>query len=166
MRYLIDEFEPLSFEMPSQESHSSESPPQRFRQAERPPPRPAPRMSSNMISREMFSLRTAGGIVLIGVLIFFIGAILAQSSTIIERPNDYEDYESYYDLVRNMLGFGKILNWLGAMIIALPLYVTGITNSRIDWKVRATMVSTATTIVVATMIVTMFLSFPTAPMYY
>jgi hypothetical protein len=113
-------------------------------------------------------------IVLMGVLIFFVGAILLQSATLLEAPDyndfekdgdfDSEDYEkaveSYSDTLRILMGVGRILNWVGSMFIVLPLYVMGITSDNLDWKVRASMLSTATAIVIAVMVVTMFFGFP------
>lgn len=118
-------------------------------------------------TEQMIQPRTAGNLVLIGVIIFFIGAILVQSTVILKAPDsdDYDDYEEYYDalegyqdLKRNLFGLGRIINWVGAMIIALPLYVIGISSERLDWKVRASMLSAATALVIATMIVTMFIT--------
>ncbi|UCG68969.1 MAG: hypothetical protein JSV09_14460 [Thermoplasmata archaeon] len=109
----------------------------------------------------------AGKMVLMGVILFFIGAILAQTTVLIGDPNeeDYDDWEDYLkavedtrDLRRNLVGIGRILNWFGTMIIALPLYVIGISSDKLDWKVRASMLSAATALVIATMIVTMFIT--------
>jgi hypothetical protein len=117
---------------------------------------------------QMIGPKAAGKLVLIGVLIFFIGSILVQTTVILKEP-DYEDYdnpedfadavEGYRDLRRNLFGFGKILNWVGAMIIALPLYVIGMSSEKLDWKIRASMLSAATALIIATMIVTMFITF-------
>lgn len=117
---------------------------------------------------QMIGSKAAGKLVIIGVLIFFIGSILVQTTVILKEP-DYEDYddpedfanaiEGYQDLKRNLFGFGKILNWVGAMIIALPLYVIGISSEKLDWKIRASMLSAATALIIATMIVTMFIAF-------
>ena len=117
---------------------------------------------------QMIGPKAAGKLVIIGVLIFFIGSILVQTTVILKEP-DYDDYddpedyadavEGYRDLKRNLFGFGKILNWVGAMIIALPLYVIGISSEKLDWKIRASMLSAATALIIATMIVTMFISF-------
>ena len=110
--------------------------------------------------------KIAGFIVLLGVLIFFIGAIILQSSTLAEYPDhddfdDSDDYqkavEDYHDSIRVRSGGGRILNWVGAMIIALPLYIIGISSEDIDWKVRASMLSAGTALVIATMVVTMFI---------
>lgn len=129
-----------------------------------PPPRPPPRP---MRSGAMIRTRQAGMIVLMGVLLFFIGTIILQSTTLFDPPDssdyDYEDYdkyrkevEEYQDSVRIFIGVGRILNWVGAMIIVLPLYLVGITDEKLDWKVRASMLTTATAIVITTLIVTMF----------
>jgi hypothetical protein len=121
----------------------------------------------------IIGLRPGGMIVLMGVLIFFVGAILLQSATLLDTPDiddfdddedGYEKYldaiEGYQDTIRTLMGVGRILNWVGAMFIVLPLYVMGITSDNLDWKVRASMLSTATAIVIAVMVVTMFFGFP------
>jgi len=134
-----------------------------------PPPKSSPPPAKRMPdpTRGMINPRVAGMIVLFGVLIFFVGAIILQSATIIKSP-DYDDYddsddydkarEDYYDSIRNLSGGGRILNWVGAMIIALPLYIIGISSEEMDWKVRASMLSAGTALVIATMVVTMFVS--------
>jgi hypothetical protein len=138
-----------------------------------PAPAPAPKIPR---TGPIIGLRPGGMIVLMGVLIFFVGAILLQSATLLEAP-EYEDFENgddwekiqkdyddamegYTDTLRTLLGVGRILNWVGCMFIVLPLYVMGITSDNQDWKVRASMLSTATAIVVAVIIVTMFSGFP------
>ena len=63
-------------------------------------------------------------------------------------------------MMRLLIGFGKILGWIGILIIAMPLYVIGISSERLDWKVRATMLSSATALIIATMVVSIFFSFP------
>jgi hypothetical protein len=114
----------------------------------------------------MIRPRIAGIIVLVGIVIFFIGSILVQSATLIEAP-DWEDYdddpddyddavEDYEDSIRGLVGGGRILNWIGTMIIVLPLYVIGLSSERLDWKIRASMMGSATALVIATMVVTMF----------
>jgi uncharacterized membrane protein len=119
---------------------------------------------------DMIQPRSAGKIVLMGVILFFIGAVLVQTAILVESP-DYDDYEDdpdgydkareeYEDTVRNLIGIGRILNWIGAMIIALPLYMIGISSERLDWKIRASMLSAGTALVIATMVVTMFLTVP------
>ena len=134
-----------------------------------PPPGPPPR---RMRTGEMIKPRVAGILVLLGVLIFFVGAILVQAVTLLESP-EYEDFEDdddpsesydkaqeeHEDTQRSLLGSGRILNWVGAMIIALPLYVIGLSSDKIDWKIRASMLSAGTALVIATMIVTMFSTF-------
>ena len=116
----------------------------------------------------MIGPKAAGKLVLVGVLIFFIGTILVQTTVILKGPDygdydDPEDYadaiEGYQDLKRTLFGFGKILNWVGAMIITLTLYVIGISSEKLDWKIRASMLSAATALIIATMIVTMFITF-------
>ena len=135
---------------------------------------PRPRRSGPMLSPSAGAM-----IVILGVLIFFVGSIILQTSVLVEPPED-EDFddiddsekrykkeeeaeENYDDTMRNMIGVGKVLNWLGSMFIVLPLYLIGISNQELDWKVRASMLSTATAIVIAVIIVTMF--FGLSPIY-
>jgi uncharacterized membrane protein len=117
--------------------------------------------------------RPGGIVVLVGVIIFFVGAILLQTATIIESPEreDFEDDddpgeayndadETYDDTIRNLYGIGKMLNWVGVMIIVLPLYLIGITGDEMDWKVRASMLSAGTALIITTMIMLLFTSSP------
>jgi hypothetical protein len=139
-----------------------------------PAPRPAPKPRR---AGAIIGLRAGGMIVLLGVLIFFVGAILLQSVSLLEQPEwedfeddekDYdeieEDYddamEGYEDAARNLYGIGRILNWVGGMFIVLPLYMMGITNDNLDWKIRASMLSTSTAIVITVIVVTLFNGFP------
>ena len=100
---------------------------------------------------EMMSLRTAGFFAMIGILLFFVGLIILQASAFIQIKS-LDDMTFY----RNLIGFSQIISYIGILLITLPLYLTGITNGNLDWKVRATMVSSATAIIIATMIITMF----------
>ena len=108
--------------------------------------------------REMISLRSAATLAFLGVLIFFIGMIIGGLVTFLEYDSNY------YDTYRMMTGVGRLLSLIGILTIAIPLYVTGISNERLDWKVRATMLSTATALVIATMVISMFM-FMSLPTY-
>jgi hypothetical protein len=98
---------------------------------------------------------TASKFVFFGVILFFLGTIIIQSTIFIE-PENYDDSSDYYNRIRDLTGIGKIFNWIGVMIIALPLYSIGIGSEKLDWKIRASMLTTGTALVVTTMIVTMF----------
>jgi hypothetical protein len=120
--------------------------------------------------QEIIHPRTAATLALVGVLLFFIGMIIAQSGTMMAAPDyddysDYDDYEKaltdYRSTMRLLFGFGKILGWFGILIIAMPLYIIGISSERLDWKVRATMLSSATALIIAAMVVSIFMAFPT-----
>ena len=102
---------------------------------------PAPRYNAAMVS-----LRSAGLFTSIGILLFFIGIILLQ---LVSFAGDY-------NLMRYLISFSLILSYVGVLMITLPLYLVGITNVGLDWKVRATMISSATAIIIATMIITLF----------
>jgi len=102
-------------------------------------------------STQMLSIRTAGSLAAIGILLFFIGLLLFQSSSFIQMKS-IDDMNLY----RNLIAFSQLLSYIGVMLITLPLYLTGITNNSLDWKVRATMVSSATAIIIASMIIVMF----------
>jgi hypothetical protein len=109
-------------------------------------------------------LRTGGFLVLFGVLLFFIGTILLQSAFLLEEParDDFEDEddpneafeeadEAYEDKGRNLVGSGRILGWVGTMLITLPLYAIGITSDNLEWKIRSGMIFAASALVIATM---------------
>lgn len=94
---------------------------------------------------------------LLGVLIFFIGIIVAQATTLMEHPDrddfdDTDDYdkavEDYEDRVRNLTGSGRILMWVGAMIIVLPLLTVGISGESVDWRLRAAMIIMGTLVII------------------
>jgi hypothetical protein len=115
----------------------------------------------------MIGSNAAGKLVLVGVIMFFIGTIFVQATSMLDYPDsdDYDNSEDYYEAVegyqdskRFLSGFGRILNWIGAMVIAIPLYVIGMSSEKLDWKIRASMLSAGTALVIATMIVTMFTS--------
>ena len=104
---------------------------------------------------------------MLGVLLFFIGTIVVQSMILVEEPDydDYEydemdkydkDYDKYQDSIRNLFGYGRILSWLGAMVLVLPLFVIGVSGENLEWKIRASMLTTGTAIIVATMIIGWF----------
>ncbi|MCK5561139.1 MAG: hypothetical protein KAJ51_11115 [Thermoplasmata archaeon] len=133
------------------------------RSAPRPQPHPPP-----LRTKEMIRPKVAGVLVLVGIMIFFIGAILVQSSVLVEHPDwddyeddpeDYEDAEEEYeDTIRGLIGGGRILNWIGTMMIVFPLYIIGVSSEKLDWKVRASMLGSATALIIATMVVTMFIA--------
>jgi magnesium-transporting ATPase (P-type) len=128
------------------------------------PPKPKP-----VRTGEILSPKAGIVIVLIGVILFFVGMILLQAIYLVESP-EYEDFEdeddpqeeldkadeSYEDTTRSMNGSGRILSSIGALFISMPLYIIGIGSEKLDWKIRASMLSMATAIVVATMIVYLF----------
>lgn len=142
---------------------------------EPPAPRPSTAAPGRPPSGDMMRPKPAAIIAVIGVLLFFVGVIIVQSTTLMKPPempdsNDFDDFDKYLDAVkdyekdsedykdkiRNTFGIGRILGWTGAMIIAIPLYIVGVANEKLDWKVRASMLTAATTIVVATMIMSTF----------
>jgi len=119
-----------------------------------PPPIPnrqMPQRSMNYPKAGLLSTNTAGIIAFLGILVFFIGILLLQSTGFLEIKS-MDDY----DLYKNLTNFGRILTWLGILFLTTPLYLIGITNSNLDWKVRATMISSATAIVIASMVIVMF----------
>ncbi len=114
-------------------------------------------MRSNNPNPGMQAPPFMGSLVLIGVIIFFIGSITVQTVPLIDS-DDFDSYDEFRDSMNLRNAIGRILNWIGCMIIATPLYYLGV-NGNLDWKVRASMLSTATALVISTMIVTLFFSF-------
>jgi len=131
-----------------------------IKQTIRPQMPPPTRNITSLASKDMISPKTGGIIVMIGIIIFFIG-IITNQMIIFMSASSASDYEA----VRNVMGIGRLLSWIGLLIISLPLYGIGITCSRLDWKVRATMLSSATALIIASMIVAMMLS-NYIPTYY
>jgi hypothetical protein len=119
------------------------------------------------MEKPMMKPSGAGKLIVLGVILFFVGVILVQS-TVLLTPPDYDDFDNpddYYEeldanqnLRRTLFGFGRIINWVGVMIISIPLYILGVTSKGLDWKVKASMLSAATALVIATMIVSMFIT--------
>jgi len=137
-----------------------------YRQDEYPPAQgrvrnqPLPRQ--RVAPGPIMTAKSAGFIVVFGVLLFFIGSMLSQSVVFMyaNEPDDYDDYDDYQNAIVQRYGMGKMLNWAGAMIIAIPLFLFGMTNEFLDWKVRATMITTGTALVISAMVVSIFNSFP------
>lgn len=130
-----------------------------------PPPQGPPPMGPPRPSRDIMRPKIAAIVVLVGVIIFFVGTIIVQSIVFIKEP-DIDDYDipdeidDYYDDLQdhedkqtNVFGVGRILNWVGIMIIVIPLFAIGTGSERLDWKIRASMLSAATALVIVTMIV-------------
>ena len=98
---------------------------------------------------------TAGSIlVTVGIIIFFAGLLIGQMLMFV---GDIDTMKLVYVL-------GRTLALIGLLIVIISLYIVGLTNSSLEWKIRATMVSSATALMIVTMILAM--SFTTMPSYY
>ena len=102
----------------------------------------------------MLSLTAGSMLVALGIIIFFVGLLIGQMLMFVE---DYDTAKTVYIL-------GRTIALIGLLIVIIPLYIVGLTNSSLEWKIRATMVSSATALMIVTMILAM--SFTTMPSYY
>lgn len=121
--------------------------------------------SQKYYNKDKILLKIGASIILTGVILFFVGAIIFQSIWLM-NIEDYDSYQDFNNDLKGKAGFGRILSWIGALLIVFPLYLIGVISDSLDWKVRASMLSTATAIVIATLIVTMFITFPSMQYYY
>ena len=103
---------------------------------------------------DMLSVRGAAILVTIGIILFFVGLLIGQFYMFV---NDY-------DSVKVIYAVGRVIALIGDLMIVIPLYIVGITGQSVEWKIRATMVSSATALMIITMI--LGLSFSTLPSYY
>jgi len=103
----------------------------------------ASRYASHMNpSGGMLSLHSGAILVTIGIIIFFVGLIIGQFLT----------FATDYDTAKILYAFGRILALVGILMVVVPLYITGITNNSLEWKIRATMISSGTALLIITMI--------------
>ena len=110
-------------------------------------------------SREIISPKTGAKMAMIGIILFFAGVIIGQLIYFLSGL-------ASYDILRDIMGVGRILSWFGVLIISMPLYTIGISSYTLDWKVRATMLSSATALIIATMIAAlMFMTLPSYSYY-
>lgn len=98
---------------------------------------------------------TAGSIlVTTGIIIFFVGLLIGQMLIYVDNS----------DTAKAVFFLGRVLALIGLLLVIISLYMVGLTNTSLEWKIRATLVSSATALMIVTMIISM--SFSTFPSYY
>jgi len=123
-------------------------------------PRPSPGLSRSGIA----------ALVAIGIMIFFVGMIIANLWLFHEEPveSDYgnyedEEYESdlaaYNTSVRNTLAFGRLVAGTGLVLAGGAMFLGGINGNDIPIKIRRTMI-TGGSLIVAAAIVSMMMFSP------
>lgn len=95
-----------------------------------------------------FSKKIVTIFILIGVLLFFIGAILCNGAAITKVNSDTGDIEG----ARSLYKAGTIVLDIGALITILALFGGGIASDEIDIKLKISMLSVATAILIVTLI--------------
>ena len=73
-------------------------------------------------------------------------------------------YVDNSDTAKAVFFLGRVLALIGLLLVIISLYMVGLTNTSLEWKIRATLVSSATALMIVTMIISM--SFSTFPSYY
>jgi hypothetical protein len=96
---------------------------------------------------------TTDSIVLIGMVIFFIGAIITTAAINTDADESYEDR---YEDSRNMYKIGIIIVEIGFLFIATTLIVGSILNREIDITIRKGMMAAAVTLIIATIVLILF----------
>jgi len=100
--------------------------------------------------------------VVIGLILFYVGLLLLSWMALVDPPDDddydsYDDYkkerEDYYDLLRNLLGFGRIFIVIGGLIESIALIGSGVGNTDQDSKIRGVSISAGIAFVIAVLVI-------------
>jgi hypothetical protein len=98
-------------------------------------------------------------IVIIGVIIFFIGAILCNASVITESgtygyPYGYgEDWKSKVETARLIYKIGTIIATTGALIACVGIFIGALGTTKLDLALRIAMLSVGTAIIIVTLVI-------------
>ena len=95
-----------------------------------------------------FSKKIVTIFILVGVLLFFIGAILCNGAAVTEINPDARDIEG----ARSFYKAGTIVLEIGALVTTLALLGGGIASDEIDIKLKISMLSVGTAILIVTLI--------------
>jgi hypothetical protein len=109
---------------------------------------------TSITNQGMLSLTAGSLLVTTGIIIFFVGLLIGQMLTYVDTA----------DAAKAVYILGRVLALIGLLLVIISLYMVGLTNTSLEWKIRATMVSSATALMIVTMIISM--SFTTFPSYY
>jgi len=95
-----------------------------------------------VLEHDMLSLRGGAVLVIIGIILFFIGVIIGQ----------FLMFAGGSTPAKVIYVIGRLFALIGDLIIIVPLYIIGITSHSLEWKIRATMISSGTALLIVTMI--------------
>lgn len=98
------------------------------------------------------SLNMIAGIVVIGIVIFFVGAIICNASIPTETPTDYEAQKTQKKDTRNMYKAGTILADIGALIASIGIFYGALTCKQLENTLKVAMLSVGTTIIVVVLV--------------
>ncbi len=131
----------------------------------RPPPAPPGHMGGG--KPYIIKPRLGALLIIFGVIILFMGIIVTTGANLIDEP-EYDDYDyddlddyqddmgDYQDSVRSATYGGRIITWIGVMLVAFTLFAFGIGDERLDWKVKASWVSAGTALLIVSIIMSVF----------
>lgn len=117
------------------------------------PPKPAYSPGSPPRKRG-FSTSMVGVILIIGVVIFFVGAILCNSA-VITKSYSYSNYDEYKEARENArltYKIGTIVADIGALIACVGIFAGALLCTKIELALRIALLSVGTTIIVVTLI--------------
>jgi hypothetical protein len=92
-------------------------------------------------------------IVVIGVILFFVGAIVCNASTITEIYDEPEDREEAQESARSMYKIGTIIADAGALVACIGIFYGALMCTRLEPALRVAMLSVGTAIIIVTLIV-------------
>ena len=101
-----------------------------------------------------FSTSAVGVILIVGVVIFFVGAILCNSA-VITKSYSYSDYDSYKEAKENArltYKIGTIIADIGALIACVGIFAGALLCTKIELALRVALLSVGTAIIVVTLV--------------
>lgn len=114
---------------------------------QQPQYQPIPQRVESGISPNKISI-----IVVIGIVIFFVGAIICNASIPTETPSSYEAQKTQKRDMRNMYKAGTILADIGALIASIGIFYGALTCRELENTLKVAMLSVGTTIIVVVLI--------------
>ena len=101
--------------------------------------------------------------VLVGIILLFVGLLICTAVSYGEPPDpaDYDaasmdryadDLHEYNNAVKNTYTTGRVIMWIGALLIVMVLYLVGMSDTDVPVPVRAALLTTATAVLVVSMI--------------
>jgi len=103
--------------------------------------------------RPIFGNGVVLGLVLLGVILFFVGIMVVTSATLEQPPSDPDDYDRYQDKVRNEIGGGRIILEIGGLLACIGFFGAAIDNTELDVRIKCGFVSAGVAFIITTLIV-------------